>query len=70
VIEENKERYYQTLEPISQGRHECKHDPWPFINYLLYILKTAYKEFEEVRDCVTKGREDRDGSRCDSPAER
>jgi Fic family protein len=47
VIEENKDRYYETLEQSSQGWHEGKHDPWPYINYLLYILKTAYKEFEE-----------------------
>jgi len=24
-----------------------KHDPWPYMNYILYILKTAYREFEE-----------------------
>lgn len=47
VIEENKERYYETLEQSSQGWHEGKHDPWPYINYILYILKTAYREFEE-----------------------
>ncbi len=46
IIEENKERYYETLEQSSQGWHEGKHDPWPFINYLLSIFKTAYKEFE------------------------
>src|SRR5207247_822066 len=44
---QNKERYYETLEQCSQGWHEGKHNPWPFINYLLWILKTAYKEFEE-----------------------
>jgi Fic family protein len=47
TIEENKERYYETLEESSQGWHEGKHDPWPYINYLLYILKLAYREFEE-----------------------
>ena len=47
TIEENKERYYETLEESSQGWHEGKHDPWPYINYLLYILKIAYREFEE-----------------------
>lgn len=46
LIEQNKERYYETLEQSSQGWHEGKHDPWPYINYLLYILKTAYLEFE------------------------
>jgi len=47
TIEENKERYYETLEQSSQGWHDGKHDPWPYINYLLYILKLAYREFEE-----------------------
>jgi len=47
VIEENKERYYETLEQSSRGWHEGRHDPWPYVNYLLFILKTAYHEFEE-----------------------
>ena len=47
LIEENKERYYETLELSSQGWHEGNHDPWHFINFVLYILKTAYQEFEE-----------------------
>ena len=46
LVEQNKERYYETLEQSSRGWHEGKHDPWPYINYLLYILKTAYHEFE------------------------
>ncbi len=46
LIEENKERYYETLEQCSTGWHEGKHDPWPFINYVLWILREAYKEFE------------------------
>lgn len=47
LIEENKARYYETLEQSSQGWHEGKHDPWPYINYVLSILKTAYREFAE-----------------------
>ena len=47
LIEENKERYYETLEESSQDWHDGKHDPWPFVNYLLFILKNAYREFEE-----------------------
>lgn len=47
LIEQNKERYYETLEQSSQDWHEGRHDPWPYINYLLFILKTAYREFEE-----------------------
>ncbi|MEI7752767.1 MAG: Fic family protein, partial [Candidatus Omnitrophota bacterium] len=31
----------------SRGWHEGAHDPWPYVNYLLFILKMAYREFEE-----------------------
>ncbi len=47
VIEENKDRYYETLGQSSQGWHEGTHDPWPYINFVLFVLKTAYREFEE-----------------------
>lgn len=44
LIEQNKERYYETLEQSSQGWHEGAHDPWPYVNFLLFILKSAYAE--------------------------
>jgi len=47
LIEANKDRYYETLEESSQRWHQGEHDPWPYTNYLLYILKTAYRDFEE-----------------------
>ncbi|MDI6792857.1 MAG: Fic family protein [bacterium] len=47
LIEQNKERYYETLEQSSQDWHEGRHNPWPYVNYLLFTLKTAYREFEE-----------------------
>lgn len=47
IIEQNKERYYETLEQSSHRWHEGKHNPWPYINYLLFILKTSCREFEE-----------------------
>lgn len=47
IIEQSKGRYYETLEQSSQGWHEGKHDPWPYIHYVLYTLKAAYREFEE-----------------------
>ena len=45
LIEENKERYYEVLEQSSQRCHEGKHDPWPTMNFLLFILAQACKEF-------------------------
>ena len=47
LIEENKERYYETLELSSQDWHKGRHNPWPFVNYLLFIMKRAYREFED-----------------------
>jgi len=55
-IEENKERYYEALEASSRGWHESRHDPWPYINFVLYTIKTAYKEFEERVDNMTSPR--------------
>ena len=46
LIEQNKERYHETLRLSSQGWHEGKHDPWVYINFLLYTLIEASKEFE------------------------
>ena len=46
IVEENKDRYYETLEQCSQGWHEGKHDPWPFIGHLLFVLREAYRELE------------------------
>jgi Fic family protein len=47
LIEENKERYYEVLEQSSQRWHAGKHDPWPTMNFLLFILTQACKEFEQ-----------------------
>lgn len=38
---------YDTLGFCSQGWHEGRHDPWPYVNFVCFILKDAYKEFEE-----------------------
>ncbi len=47
IIEQNKERYYETLEQSSRQWHAGRHNPWHYVNYVLFILKTAYGEFEE-----------------------
>jgi Fic family protein len=53
LIEDNKERYYETLQQSSQGWHDSKHDPWPYIGYLLFIIKKAYDELEERSGSVS-----------------
>src|SRR5258707_2443082 len=47
LIEQNKERYYEVLKLSSEGWHQGKHNPWHYINFLLYTLLDAYKEFEQ-----------------------
>jgi Fic family protein len=50
LVEQNKDRYYETLEQSSLNWHDGNHDPWPYINYLLSIIKMAYREFEQRID--------------------
>jgi len=47
LIEQNKERYYETLEQSSQSWCDGRHDPWHYVNFILFIIKSAYREFEE-----------------------
>ena len=41
LVEQNKDRYDETLEHSSRGWHEGKHDPWPS------FLKAACRQFVE-----------------------
>jgi Fic family protein len=47
LIEQNRERYYEVLEASSTRWHEGRHDPWPTMNFLLFVLAQACKEFEQ-----------------------
>lgn len=47
IIEQSKERYYEVLQQSSAGWHESRHDPWPYLTYVLHLLKSACAEFEE-----------------------
>ena len=46
LIEQNKELYYETLKLSSDGWHQNRHDPWHYINFVCFIIKSAYREFE------------------------
>lgn len=47
LIENHKERYYETLEESSFKWYEGKHNPWSYLNFLLFIINSGYKEFKE-----------------------
>jgi Fic family protein len=46
LVEESREEYYDVLQRSSQRWHENQHDLLPWLNYLLAIVKRAYREFE------------------------
>ena len=52
IIEENKERYYETLEESSRMWHEGKNDIWPYANYLLFVFKEAYRQLENRLESI------------------
>jgi Fic family protein len=47
VVEQTKEEYYATLKQSSASWHEGRHDPLPWLTYLLSALRIAYRELEE-----------------------
>lgn len=46
-IEQTKESYYDALLQSSQGWHENENDYIPFIKYMLSVLLSAYREFND-----------------------
>ncbi len=46
-IAKNKEVYYSTLNEAQYGWHEGKEDVTPFIKYILGIVLSAYRDFED-----------------------
>ena len=56
LVEQNKARDYETLEQSSERWHEGAHDPWPYVNFVLSIMKTAYRDFVERVGEVTAPR--------------
>lgn len=46
-IEKTKDTYYDVLEESSENWNEGKNDNTPFVKYLLGIILSAYREFEE-----------------------
>ena len=47
LIEQSKERYYETLEQSSAGWHEGLNEPWHYTNFVLTTLKNVYGEFAQ-----------------------
>lgn len=48
IVEESRDRYYETLHLSSEGWHEGRHDLLPWLNYFLTVLKQAYRELAKA----------------------
>jgi len=46
LIEQNRIRYREALQESSRGWQSGSHNPWPYIDCLLFILQAAYQELE------------------------
>ncbi len=55
LIEDTKESYYDTLHKSSQGWHENKHDPLPWIKYWLGVLQAGYIKMEDNVENLNTG---------------
>lgn len=53
IIEETKETYYEALQDSSIGWHDNNNDYKPFVNYMLGVIVSTYKEFESRVKLVT-----------------
>jgi len=53
-IAKNKSFYYDVLESCQKGWYENEEDLTPFIKYLLRIILSAYRDFEERVDTVSE----------------
>lgn len=53
-IARNKDLYYDTLRHAQIGWHEATEDAVPFIKYLLGVILSAYRDFEERFSLVEK----------------
>ncbi|MFC2079518.1 Fic family protein [Candidatus Bipolaricaulota bacterium] len=54
IFERTSESYYEVLEKSSQGWHEGKHDPFPWMTYFWGVLIAASKEFRERAGTIRK----------------
>lgn len=50
LIEQNKERYYETLERSSQGWHQGKQDSWPYITIFFLSSRPPIGSLKSVSD--------------------
>jgi len=56
LIEDTKDHYYEVLNECSLGWHTGKHSIERWVNYILGIIVTAYRNFEKQANSVKNGK--------------
>lgn len=56
LIERTKASYYETLYSASQGWHDDRHDPMPWVAYFLGVVRAAYDVFASGVGDIRDGR--------------
>lgn len=54
LIADTKESYYDALAAAEQGWHTSENDPKPFIKYMMGVILSCYREFENRINTVWK----------------
>lgn len=55
-IANSKDLYYDALSLSQKGWHDGQDDPLPFVKYILGIIISAYRDFEERAELVSAGK--------------
>ena len=59
MVEETRDEYYRALGECSRGWHEGKNEILPWWNYLLGLIRSAFKEFElQIESASGPGKSD------------
>ncbi len=53
IIEKSKETYYEVLEQSSEDWHEEKNNYEPFVRYMLGVIVSAYRDFQDKVDILS-----------------
>lgn len=56
LFEKSSETYYEMLDTSSQGWHENKQDPMPWVRYFWGVMLKAYQEFEDRVGNIEEGK--------------
>jgi Fic family protein len=55
MIADSSDAYYAALLASTDGWHESRHDPWPWLRYFVTVVRRSYEEFGTVTAAARSG---------------